>query len=196
MGAMRTLAFRLLLLAAIAAIPSRASAQGFISPFLGYDVGGDAGTCPSLVHDCSEKKSGYGVTLGVGGLIGFEEDIAFAPDFYGKSATFGDNSVLTLMSNIAVKIPTPLLRPYASAGLGLMRSHVGLSLNSLTNINPDDNALGYNIGGGVMLLLPYHLGVRADVRTMRSLNDVKVSGVTIPNAKLNFSRISIGLLIH
>src|SRR5579871_5576966 len=93
---MRTIALRLAFLAAaMAAVPSQVFAQGFIAPFLSYDVGGDAGTCPSLVHDCSEKKSGYGLTLGGGSLIGFEEDIAFAPDFYGKSTTFGDNSVLT-----------------------------------------------------------------------------------------------------
>src|SRR5262249_3465445 len=148
----RTLILRLLFLAAlVVAVPSQAFAQGFIAPFLSYDVGGDAGTCPSLVHDCSEKKSGYGIALGAGGLIGFEEDIALAPDFFGQSTSFGDNSVLTLMSNIAVKIPTPLIRPYASAGIGLMRSHVGLSLSSLSNTNPDDNAIGYDIGGGVMV---------------------------------------------
>lgn len=183
-------------MAALAAVPSRAFAQSFIAPFLGYDVGGDAGTCPSLVHDCSEKKSGYGVALGLGGgLIGFEEDLAFAPDFYGKSATFGDNSVLTLMSNLAVKIPTPVLQPYVSGGAGLMRSHTGLSLSGLTAAT-SDNAFGYDIGGGVMLMLPYHLGVRADVRTLRSLNDVTIAGVALPNAKLNFSRVSIGLMIH
>ena len=193
---MRSFVLAILIVLAVVALPSRAAAQGFLAPFVGYDVGGDAGTCPSFLHDCTEKKSGYGVVLGAGGIIGFEEDLGYANNFYGKSVTFGENSVLTLMSNIAVKIPTPLVRPYASGGLGLMRSHTGLTLSGVTAANVDDNSLGYDIGGGVMILLPFHLGVRADVRNLHSFNDLKISGITLPNAKLNFSRVSIGLLLH
>jgi len=41
-----------------------------------------------------------------------------------------------------------------------------------------------------------HLGLRADVRNMHSLQDVKIAGVTLPSTKLNFSRVSLGLLVH
>src|SRR3954470_12693586 len=99
---MRSRLILFMFLAVAAAAPSPAFAQGYAVPFLSYDVGGDAGTCPSLVNDCSEKKWGYGVAIGflMGHLLGFEEDIGFAPDFYGKSTTFGSNSVLTAMSNV------------------------------------------------------------------------------------------------
>jgi hypothetical protein len=45
-------------------------------------------------------------------------------------------------------------------------------------------------------MLPFHLGVKADVRNVRSLQDVTIAGISIPSTKLNFSRISVGLLIH
>jgi hypothetical protein len=194
---MRAKFLRLVVLLAAVGIPAQVHAQGYLAPFVGYDVGGDAGSCPSLVHDCSEKKSGYGLTAGflIGHLVGFEEDLGFAPDFYGKSLSFGSNSVLTAMSNVIVSVPLPLLRPYASAGGGLMHSHLGLGLGNLT-AETNDNSVGYDIGGGVMLMLPFHLGLKADVRNMRSLQDVTIAGVSIPNKKLNFSRISIGLLLH
>jgi hypothetical protein len=195
---MRSRLILCLFLAVIAVAPSPAYAQGYAAPFLSYDVGGDAGTCPSLVNDCSEKKSGYGVALGflMGHLLGFEEDIGFAPDFYGKSTTFGTNSVLTMMSNVVVSIPVPILRPYVSAGGGVMRSHVGFGFTANGTTDANNTSIAYDIGGGVMVSLIPHIGLRADVRNMRSIEDVKISGITLPSAKLNFSRVSLGIMLH
>ena len=165
---------------------------------MSYDVGGDAGSCPSIVHDCSEKKSGYGVTIGalMGHVVGFEEDLGFAPDFYGKSTTFGSNSVLTAMSNVVVSIPVPLLRLYASAGIGIMRSHVGFGIGTIQTADVNNNSLGYDIGGGVMVSVVPHIAIKGDVRNLRSLQDVTIAGVSIPSTKLNFSRVSIGVMLH
>jgi opacity protein-like surface antigen len=179
-----------------AAAPAPASAQAYLSPFIGEDVGGDAGTCPSIIHDCAEKKTGYGVTLGslIGGIFGFEEDLGYTPHFFGQSATLGDSSLLTLMSNVVVSVPLPLFRPYASGGIGLIRSHVGFNTPSVATA--DDNAFGYDLGGGVMVRLPYHLGVKGDVRYFRSPQNFTISGITLDNTQLNFTRVSIGLLLH
>ena len=102
--------------------------------------------------------------------------------------------VLTLMSNVIVSVPLPVVRPYASAGVGLMRTHVGFSSASLANV--DDNLLGYDIGGGVMVLLPHHLGVKGDFRYLRSAKSLTVSGIVLNNTQLNFSRASIALVLH
>lgn len=183
------------LLLTLLSTPARA--QGYFAPFVGYDFGGDAGNCPSLLNDCTEKKTSYGLAVGslFGGVFGFEEDLGYAPDFFGKSANFGDNSVLTLMSNLVVAVPAGPIRPYLSAGLGLIRTRVTFTLSSLGS-GESQNALGYDVGGGVMIFLPHHLGLRGDYRHIKSTKDFSLFGVDVNNTKLGFSRISVGLVLH
>ncbi len=120
--------------ALLALVPRPAHAQTYFAPFLGFDFGGDAGNCPSVseVLSCTEKRTAYG--FGVGhlshGILGFEEDFSYAPDFFGSSPNVS-NSVLTLMSNLVVAVPAGPVHPYFTAGLGLMRSHVDLNVSSL-----------------------------------------------------------------
>jgi len=183
------------LLVALSAAPARA--QGFVAPFVGYDFGGDAGNCPSLFSDCTEKKTSYGVVFGflAGGFFGVEADIGYAPDFFGESQEFGDNSVLTFMTNLVIGIPAGGVRPYASAGLGLMRTHARLDTIDL-GTEDTQNAWAYDVGGGVMFFLPYHLGIRADYRYFRSLQNFEILSLEVRNPKLSFSRVSVGLVIH
>jgi len=53
------------------------------------------------------------------GVLGFEEDLGYARDFFGKKPD-GGSSVLVLMSNMLVEIPVGLVRPYALGGVGLL----------------------------------------------------------------------------
>ncbi len=195
---MRRLALVSAVFIVLALAPRPAHAQTFFAPFLGFDFGGDAGNCPSVstVLNCTEKRTAYG--FGVGhlshGIFGFEEDFSYAPDFFGASPTFGANSVLTLMSNLVVAVPAGPVHPYFTAGLGLMRTKVELNLTSL--LSTSNTSLAYNLGGGVMIFLPSHLGVRVDYRNLRSASDLTLAGFTIPSAKLNFSRIAFALVLH
>ena len=71
-------------------------AQGFISPLIGFDFGGDSG-CPGIA-DCEDRKLNVGVAVGaLGSVIGFEEELAYAKDFFGKAPGLS-SSVLTLMT--------------------------------------------------------------------------------------------------
>src|ERR1051325_8006069 len=71
-----------LVLAAVAPVPARA--DGFLSPYLGYNFGGDAG-CPRI-SGCEDKRLNVGVAIGVvGGGFGFEEDFGYAKDFFGTA---------------------------------------------------------------------------------------------------------------
>src|SRR5947199_341067 len=86
-------------------------ADGFISPFIGFNFGGDSSNCASLTT-CDDKRSNFGVSLGtVRGAIGFEEEIGYSPDFFGKTPG-GDNAMLTLMSNLMVVVPAGPIEPY------------------------------------------------------------------------------------
>ena len=109
--------FALLLILAAA---TDGQAQGFISPLFGYDFGGDSG-CPELgeLQDCEEKKLNIGVSFGaMNDVLGFEEEIAYAKDFFGDIPGT-KNSVLTLMSNVMIAPKIGPVRPYALIGAGL-----------------------------------------------------------------------------
>ena len=54
-----------------------ARADGFISPFIGFNFGGDSSNCASLTN-CEDKRTCFGVSLGtVRGVFGFEEDFGY-----------------------------------------------------------------------------------------------------------------------
>lgn len=174
------------LLLTLPATPARA--QGFISPFVGFTYGGDvAANCASLTN-CEEKRMNWGVAFGTThGILGFEEEIGYAKDFFGKTPG-ADNAVLTVMSNVMVVVPAGPIRPYALFGIGLMRPHVTFDASSLSF---DNNALGYDIGGGLNLFLTKGFGIRGDVRHLETFNDVTLG--VFSNEKLDFWRGSAGL---
>src|SRR5215212_6207966 len=92
-----------------------ARAQAFISPYAGYNFGGDSANCVSL-RDCEERRLNLGVSFGTThGIFGFEEDIAYARDFFGKTPG-SSNAVLTVMSNLLLVVPAGPIHPYALVG--------------------------------------------------------------------------------
>ncbi len=184
-----------LVMSAAGAAP--AAAQGYLIPYVGWDFGGDAGECPALLTDCSTKKVSYGASVGymAKGILGVEEDLAFAPDFFGKSPTLGGNGVFSAMTNVVVGVPLGPVRPYASAGIGLLKTHVDFSGSSLFG-SFANSSFGYDFGGGVMLLFPHHLGVRGDLRYFRSASDISIAGTALASQKLSYGRVTLGLVIH
>ena len=172
-------------------VSTQAHAQGFISPAIGYDFG-PYPTCASLTG-CQNKKINYSVSFGaMGGLFGFEEELAYAPSFYGTAGNFG-SSLLTLMSNIMLAPKIGPVRPYVEGGVGLIKTHVDLTTTSL--LTTDNNDLGWDVGGGVMIFLSNHFAVRGDVRYVRAFQDLVVQGFTLGSTKLNYGRASGGLVL-
>src|SRR5215470_1695988 len=80
-------------MAVLTAVPARA--DGFITPYIGFNFGGDSANCASL-RNCDEKRTNWGVTFGsTNGIFGIQEDIGYAPEFFGKTPG-GENGVLHL----------------------------------------------------------------------------------------------------
>src|SRR5215471_19131184 len=122
---------RLRQLCAVAAIAAgfvvsgatEARAQGFFSPLFGYDYGGDS-ICKNITG-CEQKKLNVGFAFGkLGKAGGFEEEIAWAKDFFGSTPNGADSNVLTVMSNFMIAPKIGPVRPYGLFGFGLMKAHV------------------------------------------------------------------------
>jgi opacity protein-like surface antigen len=177
---------------------TQARAQGFISPLIGLDFGGDA-KCPNLTG-CEDKKLNASVSFGaMGTLVGFEEEVGYAPNFFGKSAGLS-SSVLTLMSNIMIAPKIGPVQPYVEGGIGLVKTHVdltttGTSILPATIFTTSNNGLGWDVGGGVIGFVSGHLGLRGDVRYFRAFNNLTVLGITLSNSTINYTRASVGLVL-
>jgi opacity protein-like surface antigen len=174
----------------VLASASHARADGFITPFVGFNFGGDSANCATLAS-CDEKRLNWGISFGgTSGIFGFEEDIGYARDFFGKTPG-GDNAVLTLMSNVMIVIPAGPIQPYALAGLGLVRPHAKFATSSLAL---DQNALGYDVGGGLNIYFLHGVGIRGDVRHLHTLQDVTLG--VFSGQRLDFWRASLGLALR
>lgn len=196
---MRRLAIAaVLVLLGVLLVPTPARAQGYFAPFIGFDFGGDAGKCGGTdTLDCSRNRTAYGFSAGKlsHGTIGGEVDFGYAPHFFGEAPNTGGNSLLTFMGNIVAAIPAGPVHPYVAGGLGVIRTKVD-QLSDLTNFS--DSSFSYNIGGGLLVFLPAHLGFRVDYRYMSTFSDISVAGQTLltTGTKLNFSRVVFALVLH
>ena len=179
------------LFAAALLAPSSAHAQGYISPFIGFDYGGDSG-CPTA-SDCEDRNSNIGVAFGtMGAVFGVEAELGYARDFFGESPEQSSN-VLTFMSNLMIGPRIGPVRPYVIGGLGLIKTHVELTAPSL--LETDNNSFGWNFGGGVMVMFGQHVGVRGDLRRFSSFQERSILGFSLSNEKLSFQRAAAALVL-
>ena len=181
-------------IAAAAASAAPARADGFVTPYLGYNFGGDSANCQSL-GNCDEKHLNFGVSLAsASGIFGFEEDIGYAKNFFA-SVPGAENNVFIAMSNLMAGVFAGPVQPYVLAGVGLIRSHV--SLNPATTGAQTNNAFGYDLGGGISGFFSRGIGIRGDLRHLHTFQDVAILRVgpvnLVPTEKLDFWRGSVGI---
>jgi opacity protein-like surface antigen len=179
----------LLLFAAVT--PSRA--QGFISPLIGYDFGGNSG-CPQI-SNCEDKRTNLGIAVGkMGAILGVEEEFADAKNFFGS---VGDqsSSVITLMTNVMVVPALGRVHPYLLGGLGLMKTHVEFTRTDV--LSTSNNSLAWDLGGGVTILFTRRVGVRGDIRHFHSAKSFTIPfvGTSPTNENLTFGRASGALVL-
>lgn len=182
-----------LLAFALLTISTPARAQGFISPLIGYDFGGDSG-CPTL-RNCQDKHLNIGVALGVlGPILGFEEEISDARNFFGE-VPGQKSSVVTVMSNLMLVPKLGPIHPYVVGGLGLMKTHVEFTTSTV--LSTKESSLAWDLGGGAIVLFSPHVGVRGDIRHFHSMQraTVPLLDTIFTDARLNFGRASASLVL-
>lgn len=174
----------LLLAALTAALPGDAHAQGFISPLVGFDFGGDSGC--QTASGCEEKSSNIGVAFGRLGGVGYEGELAFARNFFGETPGTS-SSVLTFMNNLLIAPKIGPVRPYVLFGVGLIKTRVEFTAPGLTELS--NNNFGWDMGGGVMVFFGDHIGVRGDLRRFKTFeSEGLISVLPLGDEKLSFNR--------
>jgi hypothetical protein len=183
-----------------AAMPSAASADWLFTPFLGSTYGGSAnvGGPDEAFKDEFERKLNYGASLAWlgGGVLGFEVDFGYSPNFFGVSDNdssinfVGDGNVTTLMGNLVASAPLGGVRPYASGGIGLISTRVDNAGQFFDKASTND--LGLDLGGGVMFLAG-NVGLRGDLRYFRSMQNNDSNGVDLALGDFRFWRGTVGV---
>jgi opacity protein-like surface antigen len=150
-------------------LPGVARADWLFTPSLGVTFGADA---------TGNEHFTYGAAIGwmSAGVFGFEADFSFTPEFFEGDDGFdlgGGSRVVTAMFNGILGIPMGGqhgggFRPYVTAGAGWLQAEAR-SRNDLFDI--DHNEFGINFGGGAIIFVSDHVGLRSDLRYVRSLQD-------------------------
>ncbi|MGE0704125.1 MAG: outer membrane beta-barrel protein [Vicinamibacterales bacterium] len=143
---------RKVLYAAVAALflaPATASADTFVSPFVGVVFGGET--------DDTRPNFGAQVTL-MGRGLGLELEAAHTPDF------FEGLSITTYSANYVAGGDATAggWKPFGSVGVTLMRA---------SGDGESQNKFAVNLGGGIVALFTDAIGIRGEIRYFRRLQD-------------------------
>lgn len=190
--------------AALLCAASPARADNLFTPFVGANLNGTASSpVGALVGDPSRTNFGASFAVMSGGVLGVEADFGYSPRFFGTDVQIGglpislvQNNVTTAMINVTAGVPLQGrsgvgVRPYGVAGVGLIRQRLN-AVGGLVNYTSND--LGYDIGGGVMLFLGEHVGIRGDLRHFRTTGtNPFASLIDLQVGSFNFTRASMGV---
>jgi opacity protein-like surface antigen len=191
------MAKRYLLVMALLLMPGVARADWLFTPYGGMTFGKDA---KNLEH------FNWGASVGWmgAGIVGAELDFNHTPNFFepkdsgNTTELFGKNNVTSLMGNLVVGAPIggqkgPGIRPYASIGLGLLKSNVPGTSDFLS---VSSNDWGMNFGFGAHVFASDHVGFRGDVRYMRSLQKDDSTATNFALGNFDFWRWTAGVTIR
>jgi hypothetical protein len=145
------------------AVPSVASAEWHLTPLLGLTFQGDTNIFDpqNAVGNVHWNFGGALTVLGAGPL-GVEALVVYTPSFFQADPEEGDDvppvtitgsRSVVIMGNVVLAAPRSWneygLRPFLSGGLGLLHA----SASDARDLLPvRTNLLGYNIGGGAVIL--------------------------------------------
>ena len=192
----RTLALALLL---GLVTPVTARGDVLLIPFIGINFAGNSGRELSDAIDAGRLDWGASFAFMGAGVLGLEADIGYSPDFFGRTDV-GGSSVLTATGNLLIGIPfggqTGVgFRPYVLGGLGVVRSKVD-GLEGTPTL--DNTEAAWNFGGGAMFFFGTNVGLRTDLRYIRTFArvDLDITDGIVTRGRLDFARASAGLIVR
>jgi hypothetical protein len=192
-------------------LPASSPAEWLVVPGVGIAFGGGtnlidleraAATGAKLSFQGSVLWLGEGWfgPLNKGFVVGVEGEVGTVPAFFGDRDLVTSSNVVTARGSLVIAAPLSLtghsLRPYASAGFGLIRATSDDFLNVLAF---EENLMGLRFGGGAIGFLTDTVGVRWDVsylRTLKGLGDPENNAIGAESRSLHFWRGSMGLVLR
>ena len=160
------------------ALPRGADAQDLLlMPYLGFTFASGSSLFADLERGSGETASllGASVALLGGGLFGVEGDIAYVPGFFERGeqeivvpGSFITTLTGTVMLTLPLSVTRESLRPYVVAGGGVLRAEA----RDITSTFPIRSTMpALTFGGGAIGFLSNTVGVRFDLRYLRSLGE-------------------------
>ena len=189
-----------------ALLPSSASADWHLTPFLGLTFKGDTTLLDS--ENATDKRHwsfGGSVAMVGAGPIGVEGLVVWTPGFFQQDnpplidGTIPPDVVssrsLALMGNVVLTTPRSWneygLRPFVSGGIGLLHAS---AMDALELQPVDANLWGYNLGGGAVGFLTDRTGLRFDLRYFSNLQPTDDPEIAIGRVHLSFWTASVGVV--
>ena len=182
--------------------PGSAAAQDLlVIPYLGFTFGGGGALFADLEQGAGETASALGASVSLVGasILGVEGDIAYVPGFFERGereivvpGSFVTSLTGSVMLTLPLSVTRESLRPYVVAGGGLMRAEARENL-ALFPIRSTMPAVVF--GGGAIGMLSNSVGVRFDLRYLRSLGQGD-DFVLREGARVRFWRGSVGLVLR
>jgi opacity protein-like surface antigen len=188
-SAMRTTVSAVLVGLFLLSTPARANADGYVAPFLGGAMGGNA----------TNRSTSVGVSGGWlgAGWLGVEGDVTWSPEFFGQNGFIADRRLVTAMANVVVSTAGgEHVQPYLTGGVGVLKPRVS-EAGGLFQL--DTNHFGMNVGGGAMMFFNRSVGVRGDLRYFRGLRDSasdERNDFAIDLSSFHYWRIAGGLAVR
>jgi Outer membrane protein beta-barrel domain len=141
-------------------------------------------TTVNLIRTINGTNFGvFGARIGHGHIFGGEHTLAFSPNFITA-----DTKAFIYNSNILLQAPLPVVRPYGTAGIGLI--HTSGNSNSLGVFG---TKFALNYGGGVKFLPSGPVGMRVDVRGY-SIPSTEFRLFQTESQRIDMLEVSVGII--
>jgi len=183
----------------LAPLPARAQVDWLVTPFMGMKFGGS-----TSIVDLEQAAGQATFTLGASsawltrGVFGAEAEFAFTPGYFER----GNQNLVTpasyvadVVGNLVLTLPPGAtregLRPYAVAGGGMIHAQASdvLSVLRVRRFMP-----ALCLGGGAIGLLTNNVGVRFDLRYLRSVAHDNEAALSV-GRRINYWRGTVGLVL-
>lgn len=180
-------------------LPTPALAEWLFTPAVGGTFGGDT-------FSREHPTFGAAVAWRDEEAFGWEVDLWYSPEFFegvadGGLLFNGSGRVVTIMGNGLIGLGSSArFQPYLTGGVGLMQMHVISDLgNELFDTTTYET--GFNLGLGVMAFATDRVGVRGDMRYVRSFQNqvpswTQGTDLDVAPGNFDFWRATVGVTVR